>query len=280
MNQNPENEQQADGQNEAQNEEANAEQQEAAKATTPLTPAGAATDLGPKRLNSYEQWQQQNQHLLMDGTYSQQSYIVLSQAFGIQFGIQPRLMPHGNHIHFTGLIRAAHVIRASNDNPEKMDGLNAEEKEAKIQALLDYFDGPTSWKKRSHRRISRHFDLKIPIAPNKAGSLEEFVALVEGPFFQKLIDWLPKPANGWDAEQLDKAKDALLSYFQIVANQFGLFNVITTEEKKWDGTVVAADALSDDVVGFLDALEPDPVTAAAAASMKGATDLASEGDDD
>lgn len=231
----------------------------AATGALELSAADAATDVSKPRLNAYEQWQAKYDEHLMDGTSSLSSYIRLAAADGIEYGIQPRLIPHGHHLHLAGIIRVAHIKRKveSEDQPMVVQPTMTDVEETeKVQQLRAFVGNKGPWLKHSADRISVPYNYTLPINPTQEGALEQFVALVEnGQLFDKIIARLPAPVSGWDYSELRRARSMFNEYLRITANQFSIFKKVTVEEFQWTDETEAAGELSAEAVKFLSWLD-------------------------
>lgn len=228
----------------------------AATPATGLTASDAATDVSKPRLSPYEQWQAKWDEHLMNGTASLSSYIRLALIDGIEYGLQPRVTAHGDHLHLHGMIRIAHVVRSvqSADEPMKVqdDELSDVAETAKVQLLKDFVGGQGKWLRVSAARISVPYNYSIPLDAHAPGAVEQFKALVEnGGLFDKIVQALPTPAQGWDYSDLRRAKSMFNEYLQTTVNQFGVF----AEVKLWTDDTVASSELDEKLVAFLQAFD-------------------------
>lgn len=217
-----------------------------------LTPADTAPSQRAN-LNQYQKWQENHSHLLMDGTYSQQSYIKVAESEDFEYGVQPRLAPgvvkNPDGSKELGLIAAFRVRTAfkAMDNSEETSG-------NKIEALKGYTVPPAgwSWHRVSNQRVSKVVQFGIPLNPTKPGALQQFLALLESNLFDKFLSTLPTPAAGWDTSLIRQARSAYSSYLMVCINQFGLFqNGESTQ--LWEPDSVSGE-LTPELVAYLGAL--------------------------
>lgn len=217
-----------------------------------VSAADAATDLSV-RLSPYEAWQAKYSEHLMDGTFSMASYIRLASNDGIEYGLQPRLQPHGDHLHIAGRLRVAHVVRGIADGGEQVhnEATGIDDADAKVEALYAYAGGFKDWMNHSPRRVSKIVNFTLPINVHEAGSLEQFLAVIDAGLWEKMIATFPTPAAGWDWSELRRAKGMFLEYLQLSINQFGIFNTVTVVENLWTDETTAAGELSEKLVAYM-----------------------------